>query len=189
MCLYGVWACRKDRNIWGESVYVWVSLCACVFLFYSWCVYLESVLQCFFSPSFVRMLCKLGGVYGGQSVSLPHNYDITASHASLDVSLSISLLLYYQPNTLSLRLSIKQTNRSVGSIQWDLYRHNIKKIAHFFFVFLFCYILHIYRVLIIVSLLSLFCWYKCCYSRTLLTPLFFLTHTIVRKQFMEWLKK
>lgn len=179
---------ERQKYLGWECVCVSKLVCLCILVLQLVCLSRISV-TVFFSPSFVRMLCKLGGVYGGQSVSLPHNYDITASHASLDVSLSISLLLYYQPNTLSLRLSIKQTNRSVGSIQWDLYRHNIKKIAHFFFVFLFCYILHLYRVLIIVSLLSLFCWYKCCYSRTLLTPLFFLTHTIVRKQFMEWLKK
>lgn len=91
-------------------------VCLCILVLQLVCLSRISV-TVFFSPSFVRMLCKLGGVYGGQSVSLPHNYDITASHASLDVSLSISLLLYYQPNTLSLRLSIKQTNRSVGSIQ------------------------------------------------------------------------
>lgn len=48
-------------------------------------VFIVSVTVFFFS-SFVWMSCKLGIVCGGQCVCLPHNYDITASHASLDVS-------------------------------------------------------------------------------------------------------
>lgn len=49
----------------------------------------------FFFPPFVWMLCKLGNVCGGQCLCLPLNYDITASHASLDVSAhhSISIII------------------------------------------------------------------------------------------------
>lgn len=113
---------------------------------------------CFTVGVFIYRECCCVFSCGGQCVCLPHNYDITASHASLDASAhhNISIIIL----SLSARLSVKQTNTQteVKTVYNPLYRHiNINKmeITHMCYKFLH-FFLHVPILLYIVQI------FDCC---------------------------